>query len=176
MTYWLAATLLTALNAISVTLNLLMLPGNWIMVAALCLFLLVVGDAQAGPNWVTVLIVAGLAIVGEIIELVAGSARAARAGATRRSMLLSLVASFVLSVVGTFAVPVPVVGTALGAIGGAILGAFAGAWLGETWAGTDSRQRVEISQAAMSGRLLGMLIKLTIGAAIFVIQLISLWL
>ncbi|MCH2202810.1 MAG: DUF456 domain-containing protein [Fuerstiella sp.] len=176
MTYWIAATLLTAINAVSIALNLLMLPGNWIMVAALCLFLLVAGDTQTGPNWITVLTVAGLATVGEIIELIAGSARAAKAGATRRSMLLSLAASFALGIVGTFVVPVPVVGTALGAISGAALGAFAGAWLGETWAGTNSGQRVEISQAAMVGRLLGIVIKLTIGAAIFVIQLVSLWL
>lgn len=175
MTYWIAAVLLTALNAASVMLNLLMLPGNWIMVAALCLFLLVAGDPQTGPDWITVLIVASLAACGEIAELFAGSAKAASVGATRRTMLLSLVSSFALSIAGTFVVPVPIVGTALGAISGAALGAFAGAWLGETWAGTEPDQRVRISQAAMSGRLLGMLIKLTIGAAIFVIQLVSLW-
>ena len=175
MMYWIAAILLIALNAVSVVLNLLMLPGNWIMVGSLCIFLLAVGDPAAGPDWVTVLLVACLAAAGEIVELFAGSAKASRAGATRRSMLLSLVASFVLSIVGTFVVPIPVVGTALGAIGGATLGAFAGAWLGEAWAGTESDQRVRISQAAMSGRLLGMVIKLSIGAAIFVIQLLSLW-
>ena len=85
MTYWIAAILLVALNALSVTLNLLMLPGNWIMVATLCLFLLVAGDPQEGPNWITVLIVAGLAACGEIAEMFAGSAKAAKAGATRRT-------------------------------------------------------------------------------------------
>ncbi|MEO2030984.1 MAG: DUF456 domain-containing protein [Planctomycetaceae bacterium] len=175
MTYWIAAILLIALNAVSVTLNLLMLPGNWIMVATLCLFLLVAGDPQAGPDWTTVLIVAGLAACGEIAEMFAGSAKAAQAGATRRTMLLSLVASFALSIAGTFVIPIPIVGTALGAIGGAALGAFTGAWLGETWAGTTPVQRTRISQAAMSGRLMGMIIKVAIGAAIFVFQLVSLW-
>ena len=176
MTYWTAAILLTVLNGVSVTLNLLMLPGNWIMVASLCLFLLVAGDPSSGPDWMTVLIVAGLAVAGELAELLAGSAKAARAGATRRSMVLSLVSSFAFSIAGTFLVPIPIVGTAIGAIIGAGLGAFAGAWLGEAWAGTSTDQRTKISQAAMSGRLLGMLMKLTIGAAIFVIQLVSLWL
>lgn len=176
MTYWIAALLLTILNAVSVMLNLLMLPGNWIMVGLLCIFLLVAGDPAQGPDWTTVLIVAGLAVAGEIAEMFAGSAKAARAGATRRSMLLSLVASFVFSIAGTFLVPVPVVGTAIGAIAGAAIGAFIGAWLGEAWSGTQNEQRMQISQAAMSGRLLGMVIKLTLGAAIFVIQLISLWL
>ncbi len=144
------------------------------MVASLCIFLLITRNPDTGPDWVTVLIVATLAAVGEIIELFAGSAKAARAGATRRSILMSLVASFVLSIAGTFVVPIPVVGTALGAIGGAAVGAFAGAWIGETWAGSKPDQRVRISQAAMSGRLLGMTIKLAIGAAIFVTQLVSL--
>lgn len=175
MTYWLAAVLLTIVNGIGVALNLLMLPGNWIMVAALCVFLLVVGSPDAGPDWTTVLVVAALAGIGELAEMFAGSAKAAKAGATRRAMVLSLVSSIALSIVGTLLVPVPVVGTAVGAIAGAALGAFIGAWLGETWAGTESKQRIEISHAAMSGRLLGMLIKLTIGVAIFVIQLVSLW-
>lgn len=176
MTYWTAAVLLTVLNAGSVMLSLVMLPGNWIMVASLCLFLLVAGEPATGPDWTTVLIVGGLAAAGEIVELLAGSAKAAKAGATRQSMLLSLIVSFALGIAGTFVIPVPVVGTAVGAILGAALGAFAGAWLGEAWAGTEADQRVQISQAAMSGRLLGMVIKLAIGAAIFVIQLVSLWL
>ena len=176
MTYWIAAILLTTLNAVSVALNLLMLPGNWIMVAALCLFLFITGGLETGPDWITVMVVAGLAACGEIAEFFAGSVRAAKAGATRRSMLLSLLSSFALSIAGTFVVPIPIVGTAIGAISGAALGAFAGAWLGETWSGTESDRRVRISQAAMSGRLLGMLIKVTIGAAIFVIQLVSFWL
>lgn len=176
MTYWLAALLLTIVNGVSVALNLLMLPGNWIMVASLCIFLLVAGDPETGPDWITVLIVAGLAVLAELAEMFTGSAKAAKAGATKRSMLLSLVASFTLGIAGTFFVPVPIIGTAIGAIAGAALGAYAGAWLGEVWAGTETDQRMEISQAAMTGRLQGMLIKLTIGAAIFVIQLVSLWL
>ena len=178
MTYWIAALLLTIVNAFSVTLNLLMLPGNWIMVGALCIFLLVAGEPEAGPDWITVLVVAALAVSGEIAEMFTGSATAARAGATRRSMILSLVGSFVLGIAGTF-IPIPVIGTvigtAVGAVVGAALGSFVGAWLGETWAGTESSQRIEISQAAMTGRLLGMVIKLTLGAAIFVIQLVSLF-
>ena len=90
-------------------------------------------------------------------------------------MVLSLVGSFVLSIAGTFVIPIPFVGTVLGAIAGAAIGAFVGAWIGEAWAGRDLAQRQQIGKAAMWGRLLGMTIKATIGAAIFVVQLISLW-
>lgn len=175
MTYWTAAVILILLNACSVASNLLLLPGNWIMVGSLCLFLLAAGDPAGGPDWTTLLIVAGMAVIGELIELLAGSASAAKAGATRRSMVLSLLGSFVLSIAGTFVIPIPVIGTVLGAVAGAGAGAFLGAWLGEAWAGRDRDQRHQIGKAAMQGRLVGMTIKITIGAAIFVVQLISLW-
>jgi len=175
MTYWAAAIILILVNACSVVSNLFLLPGNWIMVASLCVFLLTAGSPTAGPDWSTLLVVACMASVGEVIELLAGSANAAKAGATRRSMVLSLVGSFVLSIAGTFVIPIPFVGTVLGAIAGAAIGAFVGAWIGEAWAGRDLAQRQQIGKAAMWGRLLGMTIKATIGAAIFVVQLISLW-
>ncbi len=176
MTYWAAAVVLVVVNAAAMAANLLLLPGNWMMVASLCLFLLAVGHPESGPDWSTLLVCAVLAAVGEIVELAAGSATAGRAGATRRSMLLSLIASFVLSVAGTFAIPVPVIGTVVGAVAGAAAGAYAGAWLGEAWAGRHPGQRDRIGRAAMTGRLLGMTIKIIIGAAIFVVQAVSLWL
>jgi len=175
MTYWTAALILVLLNAGCVMLNLLLLPGNWLMLVTLCLFLLVAGDPAGGPDWTTLLICVGLAVTAEIIELLAGSATAAKAGGTRRAMLLSLATSFVCSIAGTF-LPVPVIGTVLGAIAGAAVGAFAGAWLGEAWAGRDAETRNQVGKAAMVGRLLGMTIKGIIGATIFVVQLVSLWL
>ena len=175
MTYWIAAVILTVLNAVCASLNLLMLPGNWLMVATLCLFLLVAGDPAGGPDWITVLVVISLATVGEVIEMFAGSAQAAKAGASRRAMFLSLILSFACSIAGTFLIPIPVVGSAAGAIAGAAVGAFGGAWLGEAWVGTEIATRGKIGRAAMSGRLLGMLGKVAVGAAIFVFQLVSLW-
>ena len=175
MTYWTAALILVLLNAGCVMLNLLLLPGNWLMLVTLCLFLLVAGDPSAGPDWTTLLICVGLAATAELIELLAGSATTAKAGGTRRAMALSLAASFAGSVAGSF-LPVPVVGTVLGAVTGAALGAFAGAWLGEAWAGRDTVTRNQVGKAAMVGRLLGMTIKMIIGATIFVVQLVNLWL
>lgn len=172
--YWIAAVILILLNGICVAANLFMMPGNWLMVATLCVFLLTVGTTT-GPDWTTLLIVLGLAVVGEILEVFTGSAKAAKKGASRRALLLSLVVSFVGSIAGSLLIPIPVIGGAIGAITGAAVGAFSGAWLGEAWKGTDVSQRTEIGTAAMSGRMMGMIAKLAIGAAIFVFQLVSLW-
>ncbi|GAB5440416.1 MAG: hypothetical protein Fues2KO_07650 [Fuerstiella sp.] len=174
MTYWIAAITLLLLNTVFVLLNFLMLPGNWLMVGSLCVFMLVVGPT-AGPSLTTLIVVVVLAIVGELVELLTGSAAAKKMGASRRAMMLSLIVSVTGAIVGTFVVPIPVVGSAIGAVGGAALGAFVGAWVGEAWKGTQVAQRGLISHAAMKGRLLGMLGKLAIGGGIFVLQMVSLF-
>lgn len=177
MTYVISAIVLTAINAACVFVNLLMLPGNWLMVGTLGLFLLIAGDPSRGPDWSTMLIVIGLAILGELAELIGGSAKAAKRGASRRAMILSLGFSVVGSIAGAIlAVPIPVIGSAIGAVVGAAAGAFSGAWVGEAWKGTDASLRNQIGSAAMTGRLLGMLAKLVFGIAIFVFQVVSLWL
>ena len=176
MLYWMAATVLTVLNGACVAANMLMLPGNWLMVGTLCVFLLAVGTTSGGPDWSTLIVVLVLAVVGEALEAVTGSATAAQKGASRKAMILSLIASMVGSVAGALLVPIPpVVGSAMGAIVGAAAGAFAGAWMGEALSGSEVAKRTEVGKAAMNGRMIGMLAKLAVGAAIFVFQLVSLW-
>jgi hypothetical protein len=170
--FWTLATLLVLINGTSLVLNLLLLPGNWLMVAGLFFYLLAT-DFSRGPTWTVLLISAALAGLGEVLEMLLGSAKAAKQGASRRAVLLSLVLSFAGSIGGTFLIPIPLVGSVIGAILGAAVGAFGGAWLGGAWKGTETEKRNAISTAAMSGRLWGMLAKFAIGTAIFVIQLIS---
>ena len=124
MLYWMAATILTVLNGACVVANMLMLPGNWLMVGTLCVFLLAVGTTSGGPDWSTLIVVLVLAVVGEVLEAITGSAKAAQKGASRRAMVLSLIASMVGSVAGALLVPIPpVVGSVMGAIVGAAAGA-----------------------------------------------------
>ena len=175
MSYWLSVSFLIALNAVALLSNLFLLPGNWVMTGLLCIFLLA-SDFGHGPTWIIVIICVALAGLGEVLELAMGSAKAAKKGASRRAMLISMGMSFVCSIAGTFLIPIPVVGSVVGAILGAALGAFAGAWLGEAWKGTEPALRTEIGTAAMSGSLLGMLAKGVVGVTIFVVQLVSFWL
>lgn len=175
MSYWLWVSLLMTLNAIGVVSNLFLLPGNWFMTGMLAIFVLT-SDFGRGPTWMVVGICIALASVGELLELVMGSAQAARKGASRRAMLISMGLSFVCSIAGTFIVPIPIVGGVIGAVIGAAIGAFTGAWLGEAWKGTERTRRTEIGNAAMIGRLLGMFAKGIVGVAIFVVQLVSFWL
>jgi hypothetical protein len=172
--FWVLAGLLISVNAISLFLNLLLLPGNWLMVGASVVWVLAT-DLGRGPTWTIVIVSLALAATGELFESLLGSAQAARKGASRRAMVLSLALSIAGSIVGTFLIPIPVVGSVLGAILGAAVGAFSGAWLGEAWKGTEMAKRSEIGSAAMTGRLWGMLVKFLIGAAICAVQVVSLF-
>lgn len=174
MWYGMSLAILMLTNLVCLAGNMLMLPGNWIMLACLALFLWLAPTAQ-GPDWTVLLVVAGMAGLAEVLELLSGSATASRKGASRRAMLLSLLLSIVGSLVGALVVPIPVIGTAIGAVGGAAIGAFAGAWIGEAWIGSDPAKRHQVGTAAMVGRILGMLAKFLMGIAIMVYEVIALW-
>jgi hypothetical protein len=172
MSTWIAVTFLLLVCLAGLLSNLLLLPGNWIMVAAAAVFAMFI-DSGRGPTWLVVGLTAGLAGAGELLELLLGSATAARKGASRRAVVLSLVMSMAGSFAGTLLVPIPIIGTLIGAITGAAVGAFGGAWLGEAWVGSDVSRRTEISTAAVSGRMWGMAAKFSAGLAIFVVLLVS---
>ena len=169
--YYVWAALLCLVNLCAWTSTLLTLPGNWCIVAATALFaVLVQRDGQPGINWWIVGAIALLALVGEVVEFLAGAAGAAKEGGSRRGMLLAISGSVIGSLCGAFAgLPIPIVGPMIGALGGGAAGAFAGAYLGEAWKGRAENQRLAISKAALLGRLFGTMGKLAIGVVMIVI-------
>ncbi len=164
--YYLWAVLLVLSNFAGWTLNLFALPGNWLVVLFTAIFVgFVPRTEEHGIGWWTVLIIAGVALLGEVIEFAAGAAGAAKKGGSRRGMVLAIVGTMIGSLFGAalFSPVVPVIGTVVGAVGGGGLGAFAGAYLGETWKGRAAEDRMEISRGALVGRLLGTVGKLAVG-------------
>ena len=87
-----------------------------------------------------------------------------RAGGTWRGSAGALAGGLVGGIVGTFALPIPVAGSILGACAGA----FAGALLGELWGGRDLERALAIGRSAFTGRLVGTLLKLGVGLAMWV--------
>jgi uncharacterized protein len=173
--YYLWATLLLVGNTTAWATNLFNIPGNWIVLGltGLFAFLLPQEDGR-GVGMTTLLVLLGLAVLGELIEFAAGAAGAAKKGGSRRGMALAIVGAFFGSILGAvLSLPVPIAGPILGAVGGGALGAFLGAYVGETWKGRTSRESYEISQAALVGRLLGTIGKLTVGAVMVVVAAIG---
>jgi uncharacterized protein len=146
--------------------NLFSLPGNWGLLGLVALFAYLVPETNGrGVSWNGVGILTALAVLGEVIEFAAGAAGAAKEGASKRSVFLSLVGAIVGSIVGaTAGIPVPVIGSMIGALLGGSVGAFAGAYLGESWKARPHAAGVAVGKAAFIGRLWGTLGKFAIGA------------
>jgi uncharacterized protein YqgC (DUF456 family) len=146
--------------------NAFSLPGNWLLLGLTALFAWWAPEAAGrGVSWSVVGILAGLALLGELIEFTAGAAGAAKQGASRRSVLLSLAGGLAGSIAGAVAgLPIPLIGSIAGAVLGGAAGSFAGAYLGESWKQRPHGQGVAVATAAFKGRIWGTLGKFAVGA------------
>ncbi len=167
----LAAMCLVVLVLVGWVLTLLSLPGNWLIVASTALYALLIPNTSTWDiSWTLVTVLAVLAGLGEIIELIAAAAGVQRLGGSRRSALLSGVGSIIGALLGTAWIPVPIVGTLLGAC----LGALGGAMLGESWKGRASGHNWQVGLAAFWGRLLGSMAKILIASVLVTVTLAGL--
>ena len=164
--YYTLALLLLAGGLLCWLSNLFSLPGNWVLLGLVALFAFLIPEANGrGVSWTAVAIMVALAVIGEIIEFAAGAAGAAKQGASRRSILLSLVGAIAGSIVGaTAGIPIPIIGSMMGALLGGSVGAFAGAYLGELWSEKGHPSGYAVGKAAFIGRLWGTVGKFAIGA------------
>ena len=175
--YYSLALLLFLCNTAGFVLNFASLPGNWLILGGTAIFCFFAHSTQHSVSWFVVGLLLLLAILGEILEFAAGTAGAAKQGASRRAMVLSVVGSMVGSVVGAIlGVPIPLIGSAVAAILGGALGAAAGAAIGEDWKGRDWEGSVQVGAAAFAGRILGTIGKLAVGGIMLVVATIdSFW-
>lgn len=164
--YYPSALLFVGLCVLAWFTSVFTLPGNWFVVALAAGFAwLFPEDAGRGIGWIAVVAAAVFALAGEVIEFAAGAAGAAKQGASKRAVVLSLVGAIVGSVAGVMVgTPVPIVGSFVMAILGGAGGAFAGAYLGEMWKGREEDARVAAGQGAFVGKIWGTLGKLACGA------------
>jgi hypothetical protein len=151
--------------------TLVALPGNWLIVGCSALFAwLLPQDSTRGITWTAVAVLAGLAVLGEVVEFAAGAAGAAKQGASKRGVVLSMFGALVGSILGIgIGLPIPVLGSFVMALVGGAAGAFFGAYLGEAWKGQPHEARVAVGRGAFTGRIWGTVGKLAVGAAMLAI-------
>ena len=135
------------------------LPGTWLQVIAAAIVTWVMDRPLGG-----LLIVIGLAIVGEIAETLSGRWGARRFGGSRRAAWGALIGGFAGIFIGT---PIPVLGSLLMSF----LGTFVGALAGEMWERGRLDAELRVGFGALVGRAVGIAMKL--GTA-FVIAILSL--
>jgi hypothetical protein len=152
----------------------LQLPGTWVMLLCSILFAWWRHDEGFGTLGAGTLIAATvLAILGEVVEFVAGAWGARHAGGSKRAALLAVVGGVVGAIVGTFALAMlPIIGTLLGAA----VGAGVGSILGERWKGRQWKLALETGKGAAIGRFWGAAGKLAIAAAMWLLIAVAvLW-
>ena len=158
-------------NLLAWFLTVLQLPGNWLIVLLTALAAwLIPEETRFSIRWLTVGIVFGLAVVGEVLELAVGTVAAKKRGASRRAVCLSLLGGIAGAISGAGGGSVvPVLGTLIGVLAGGAAGAFLGAYLGETWKGRSEEQAVAVGRAVAIGRTLGVLGKMIVGVVMVLI-------
>ncbi len=162
------AILLTILLVFSLALTILSLPGNWLMVVAVGVYVWLVpsGSWADLPLWV-LLVTLALALLGELFEFLAGMLGVARVKGSPRSAGFALVGTVLGSVVGlvlSLMIPIPLLAQVVMAVLFSALGAMIGAILGEWKKGVKFARLSEVGQAAFWGRVLGTLSKVVAGA------------
>lgn len=165
MTYLWAA-LLVLTNALWLALDLLGLPGNWLM-AAQALLVAWLKPGMFGV-WTLVAIVI-LAAAGEVLELLSGVLGARKGGAGRQGSAGALGGGLIGAVAGTFWIPIPVLGSLIGACAGAFLGA---SFL-ELRTERAFWPSLRAGLGAGVGRALGTVIKLAVGILLWLVIAIA---
>lgn len=135
------------------------LPGLWVMAGAVLAYSYFVPTGAIGL-W-TIVLVAVLALVGEVLEFTLAGRYARRYGGSRRAGWGAIIGSFVGAIVG---VPVPIVGSVIGAF----VGAFVGAWVAEMTRSPELRAATRVATGALLGRIAAVAAKVGIGCAVLV--------
>jgi len=144
-------------------LNLLSLPGNWLMLGTLALL------AWLGPagriTWAFVGLMAAAAVLGEVLELAAqliGGKRGGASGAGNFGGVVGSIAGAIL--LAPFAL-------GLGSLVGALFGAWLGCFIVERLRQESHQRAAEAAWGAFWGRSFGLVGKSAIGATIIVMSI-----
>jgi hypothetical protein len=149
--------ILAAVIVLSLILIVLGLPGLWIMVATAVVYNMIVPGDPIG--WVSLIAVAVLALVAELLEFTMTGRYARKYGGSRRAGWGAIIGGMIGAFVG---VPVPIVGPVIGAF----VGSFLGALIAELTGGASAGDATRVAQGALIGRVVSTMLKIGIGFTI----------
>ncbi len=167
MLVWLYYSLLIVISLAGMFVNILGLPGLWLMVAAMGAYgWWTTWGLYVG--WPSLMALIGLALLGELLEFVAGAAGSKAAGGRKRGMVGAIGGGLLGGIFLTFLIPIPIVGTIVGACAGAFIGA---AVMEVT--DRDFRHALRVGVGAAKGRFMGIVAKLVVGAIMLIVILVA---
>ena len=131
------------------------LGGNFIIIGLALVHALLTGFDPI--SWRLLLVLLGIALLGELIEFVVGTFYVARQGASRAGVVGAFLGGLLGAILGNSALPV------IGAVLGSFAGAFGGAVLGEYLHRERMEPSLRVGGHAFVGRLLAIFIKHGLG-------------
>jgi uncharacterized protein YqgC (DUF456 family) len=152
-----ALLILAVVILLSLVLIVLGLPGLWIMVASAVTYNLIVPGDPIG--WFTLVAVAVLALVAELLEWTMTGRYARKYGGSRRAGWGAIIGGIIGAFVGF---PVPIVGPVIGAF----VGSFCGALVAELTGGASAGDATRVAKGALIGRVMSTVLKIGIGFTI----------
>ena len=173
-----AAILLTSCLVVGWFAQLVGMPGNWLIVAAAAIYAWFVSpETRTAIGWNTVIVLAVLAVLGEVVELAAGAMGVAQVGGSRRGAVLAIAGSIVGSLVGVVVgLPIPLIGSLVAAV------LVWRAW--ERWSArcsakagkvATSTPACEVGKAAFVGRILGTVAKMIVSSIMVALALAAMF-
>lgn len=166
--FYVYAILMCMMNAGWLGLVFFYLPGNWLIVLTTGALAWWQRDISMISAW-TVGVMAALAMIGEIIEFLAGMGGARKAGAGWVTSLAAVAGALFGAVAGTVLIPIPFAGTLLGAC----LGAGLVTWGLEQSAGKKKDQSMRSGVGAGVGVFVGTAVKIAIGITLWLIAAVA---
>jgi len=151
---------------IGLLLDVVGLFGNWVILGAIAATWAVTGFAHFGAWPMLAMLV--LAVLGEVIEMVAASLGASKFGGSRGAAVAAMLGCLAGAIVGTPVFPV------LGTLAGACVGAFLAAAVFETaFARKDLGGAVRTGFGAALGKIAGLLAKMLVGFLILFVAALT---
>ncbi len=127
------------------------LGGTFIILGLATIYGAVTGFDAITWRWLLILL--GLALLGELVEFLVGTFYVAQKGATKTGVTLAFVGGLFGAVVGNNVMPI------IGAVVGSFMGAFAGAVYGQYRHNRKLEPSLRVGGHALLGRVVAMLIK-----------------
>jgi uncharacterized protein YqgC (DUF456 family) len=143
------------------------LPGGWIAFASILIYGLATHFSSL--DWKTLVVMAAIAVVGEIVESLLGLVYVSRKGATKWGVLGAFVGGLAGGIAGTAVIPV------VGSVVFAFAGAFAGAVLLEYLFYRSLDRALRTGFFAFVGKLLAALAKFALALGILGLFIYRTW-
>jgi uncharacterized protein YqgC (DUF456 family) len=143
------------------------LPGSWTALAAIVIYAAATRFTAIG--WQMLLVMGGIAVVGEIVESFLGVVYVARKGATKWGVLGAFIGGLAGAVFGTAIIPL------IGSIVFGFVGAFAGAVVSEYLYYRSLDRALRTGFFAFIGKLLAMLVKFALALVILALFVYRTW-